>query len=50
MCECKPKIDSIVNIYMVYVIYLQSQMKDVAEDMIFQTNKKKIGVWKVKYI
>ncbi|XP_053571891.1 regulator of G-protein signaling 22 [Bombina bombina] len=24
----------------------QAQMKDVAEDIIFQTNKKKIGVWK----
>ncbi|XP_075682065.1 regulator of G-protein signaling 22 [Rhinoderma darwinii] len=24
----------------------QSQMKDVAEDVIFQTNKKKLGVWK----
>ncbi|KAM4704934.1 regulator of G-protein signaling 22 [Rhinophrynus dorsalis] len=25
---------------------VQSQMKDVAEDVIFQTNKKKMGVWK----
>ncbi|XP_068093826.1 regulator of G-protein signaling 22 isoform X2 [Hyperolius riggenbachi] len=25
---------------------MQSQMKDVAEDVIFQTNKKKLGVWK----
>ncbi|XP_018414474.1 PREDICTED: regulator of G-protein signaling 22 [Nanorana parkeri] len=25
---------------------MQSQMKDVADDIIFQTNKKKLGVWK----
>ncbi|KAM9308443.1 regulator of G-protein signaling 22 [Gastrophryne carolinensis] len=25
---------------------MKSQMKDVAEDVIFQTNKKKLGVWK----